>query len=452
MPSLSPTMTEGTIIKWLKKEGDKINPGDVICEIQTDKAVVAYEIEEELILAKIIGAIDYNFTFEADLTMHVCFNNIVPEDTKDIKIGTLIALTVEEGEDWKSVEMPERSSVADDNPTKLSTPAPSSVPTAQTSDPGSDGQSSNSMIGPSVRNLLHQYGLSSDSIKATGPHNILLKGDVLSHISSNNLKPSTLEEQASKQPSGVGAVSRRPSRRSGPAAYVDLELSNMRKIIAKRLTESKSTIPHLYMVADCEMSNLVNYRSELKASGVNVSVNDFIIKASGLSLEENPAVNVRWNGALDSVEGVREIDISIAVATPNGLITPIVKNANALQVSDITAVVRELADRAKQGKLQPHEFQGGSFSISNLGMFGIKEFSAVINPPQSAILAIGSSRVVVNANNIIETKMSVTLSYDARAIDEETAAAFLESFKKYIQEPVLMTRNNNSRRLNALVN
>ncbi|KAI1295368.1 Pyruvate dehydrogenase protein X component, mitochondrial [Halotydeus destructor] len=429
MPSLSPTMTEGTIIKWHKKEGDKINPGDVICEIQTDKAVVAFEMEDEAVLAKIL----------------------VPEDTKDIKIGTLIMLTVEEGENWQEVEMPDNVATDAGAPppasasAPVSSPKPKSEPSSGATEPGHGRH----LVGPSVRNLLHHYNIEESQVKATGPKGAILKSDVLDYIKQNNLTPHT---EGLKSP----AVSHASTKTAVKAAKsVDIELSNIRKIIAKRLTESKSTIPHGYMSADCNMNKLIKLRSEMKKAGASVSVNDFIIKASGLSLKKATGVNVHWNEASGTIEAIPTVDIAVAVATPTGLITPIVKDANSLDVNEISATVRELADRAKQGKLKPHEFQGGSFSISNLGMFGIAEFCAVINPPQSAILAIGGSRLVVNDHGGLEQRMTVTLSYDVRAIEEETAAKFLETFTQLMNDPVSMERSgdgSDNRRLNALVN
>jgi len=419
MPSLSPTMNEGTIIKWIKKEGDKIHPGDVLCEVQTDKAVVGLELEEEGILAKII----------------------LPEDSKDIKIGTLIAIMVEEGQDWKDVDIPVSSQSESQT---VKTESKESTTTERSKD------AKHNLIGPSARNLLHQFGINSDLVKSSGPHNALLKEDVLQYIKDKQLKPVDVSSVATDKKSGISPPPKKPSE---PSKYVDIDLSNMRKVIAKRLTQSKTTIPHSYMSVNCFMNGIIKTRQQLKQSGVNVSVNDFIIKAAGISLKKVPQVNSSWVESTSSIQTAPSVDIAIAVATPNGLITPIIKDANQLNLDTIGKTVKELAQKAKDGKLQPHEFQGGSFSISNLGMFGITEFSAVINPPQSAILAIGTSRLILDDNNQTQQVVTVTLSFDGRVIEEDTAAKFLETFKSVMEDPVVLQSSDGSdnRRLNALV-
>lgn len=416
MPSLSPTMTSGTIVKWVKKEGDPIGAGDLICEVQTDKAIVGLELEEEGILAKII----------------------LPDDTQDIKVGTLIGLMVEEGQDWKGVEMPA------DMPSVTSPEQPKAD--AQVKEDHTHVEKGGHLLGPSVRNLMNLFAIDANAIKSSGPHNVILKGDVLRYIQDNKLKPKTATEQSSSKPSVFKTV-------TPPAEYTDIELSNMRKTIAKRLTQSKTTIPHSYMTARCLMNDVINARKELKQSGINVSVNDFIIKAAAIALKTVPQVNTTWNDTSFNIDWSPSVDISVAVATPNGLITPIVKNANFLDLETIGKTVKALAEKARDGKLQPNEFIGGSFSISNLGMFGITEFSAVINPPQTAILAIGSSQLEFDRYDQIKSSMTVTLSYDSRAIDEEVAAKFLEVFKKSLEDPALLQRSDGSdhRRLNALI-
>jgi len=231
----------------------------------------------------------------------------------------------------------------------------------------------------------------------------------------------------------------------------------MRKIIAKRLTESKTTIPHAYLTGSCDVNGINRLRKQLQTEdGIKVSVNDFIIKAVGVSLRKHGKINVQWNPSSQSIESVPSVDISIAVATPNGLITPIIKDANTLSVQEISSRVKELAGRAKDGKLKPHEFQGGSFSISNLGMFGIKDFSAVINPPQAAILAVGQGNPVIDPqdNLRILSDMNVTLSYDARAISEEDASAFMESLLEMLSNPDLLEKQGDGsgrRRLSSLL-
>ncbi len=418
MPSLSPTMTEGTIVKWLKKEGDKIRAGDVLCEVQTDKAIVGLELEEEGILAKII----------------------LPDDSKDIKIGALIAVMVEDGQDWKDVVIP----VSDIESQTIKSES------IETKIIEKSKESKHNLMGPSARNLLHQFGIDSNAVKSSGPHNTLLKEDVLQYIKDKQLKPIEISSVPTDKKTDISSAAKKVST---PSKYIDIELTNMRKTIAKRLTQSKSTIPHSYMTVDCLMKPVIKTRQKLKLSGINVSVNDFIIKSAGISLKKVPQINSSWNESTSSVEIASTVDISIAVATPNGLITPIIKNANQLNLETISKTAKELAEKARDGKLQPNEFMGGSFSISNLGMFGITEFSAVINPPQSAILAIGTSRLILDDNNETQHVMSVTLSYDSRVIEEDTAAKFLETFKTVIEDPIALQSSDgtDNRRLNALI-
>ena len=345
MPVLSPTMTEGTIVKWHKKEGDPIQPGDMICEVQTDKAIVGMELEEEGILAKIL----------------------ISEDTKNVKIGEIIALFVEEGEDWKEVEIPERKVASSES-------APATVQSEQHEAAASHQQASLSehqKISPSVRNLLEQFNIDANRVQATGPKNILLKSDVLGYIQSNNLKSVDLTSSAvaTSKPSPQSASKQRASAatRSTENAFIDIELSNMRRTIAKRLTESKSTIPHAYMDVACNVNNALKYQAELKKQKIAVSFNDIIIKAVALALKKVPEVNSTFNADKQAGELSRSVDVSVAVATENGLITPIIWNANQLSIGEINAQVKHLAGKAREGKLQPNEFIGGSFSISNLG-------------------------------------------------------------------------------------
>ena len=302
------------------------------------------------------------------------------------------------------------------------------------------------LLSPTARNLVHHYGLRVDDMVATGPKDTLLKQDVLKYIKDHNVQPgsSTKSSSAPKTAPEV-ATGARISRRKGPR-YVDFELTNMRKVIAKRLTQSKTTIPHAYMAVECDMNRISQLRKDLLLQKIKVSVNDFIIRAAAVSLESCPQVNVKWN---DGVERVPTIDISIAVATPSGLITPIIHQANRMSVQRINAEVKQLSEKARLGKLQPHEFQGGSFSISNLGMFGISKFSAVINPPQAAILAVGTAttRLTEKGNKQV---MTATLSYDSRAIDEETVAQFLETLSGYLADPESMDRSAD-RRLSSLI-
>lgn len=333
----------------------------------------------------------------------------------------------------------------------------SPLPAARTISTGSHGESGPRLLAPTARNLLSHYGLTGCEMPATGPRNILLKEDVVNHIMQNGLMPRQVTLEAStaavKPAVSLAAVATGRRKAKGPK-FTDIELTNMRKVIAKRLTESKSTIPHSYLTASCDVAAISQHRRGWKEAGIRVSVNDYVIKAAALSLKKCPKINVSWNESNFTVQAVKPVDISIAVSTASGLITPIVKDANRLSIPEIAACVTELSAKARAGKLQPHEFVGGSFSISNLGMFGISEFSAVINPPQAAILAVGRAVPVLRPDQRLAELMTVTLSYDARAIGEEEAALFMESVSELLSDPELMIRTGDgsgNRRLSSLI-
>ncbi|XP_064472287.1 pyruvate dehydrogenase protein X component, mitochondrial-like [Ornithodoros turicata] len=413
MPALSPTMTEGTIIRWLKKEGDEIQPGDALCEIQTDKAVVAFETEETGILAKILKT----------------------ENSGTLPINTLIGLTVDEGADWKDVDVPADTSAPPASAESASTPAPAkpaSMPAPQVAAQAEHARTD--MMGPAVKNLLHMYGLSVDDIPATGPHHVLLKGDVMKYVQEKNIpKVSAPIQKPSVAPPPPPPS--KPMDRSG--AYEDIPLTNMRRAIAKRLSLSKSTIPHSYMAVECNINETMATRKKFAADGVKVSLNDFIIKAAAVALRRVPDMNA----ALKNESPVRlpNVDVSVAVATDSGLITPIVKNADSLGIQDISKTIKELATRAKAGKLKPAEFEGGSFAVSNLGMFGISAFTAVINPPQASIMAVGGSRLVPDVSGGgPKSIMTATVSYDPRVCTEEVVATFLAAFREHLENPLHM--------------
>ncbi|KAG5319169.1 ODP21 dehydrogenase, partial [Acromyrmex heyeri] len=405
MPALSPTMTTGTIVKWLKKEGDEIQPGDALADIQTDKAVMSFELEEEGVLAKIL----------------------IPEGSQ-VQVGQLIAVMVEKGMDWKKAIIPtstESATPAAPSPTKPTAPADAKPP------------SSGQVYGLAVKRLLEEYDLSSGTIKGTGRTNRLLKSDVLAYIQIHDVKKVTPKSapppEAVKTPSleEISVPSGRPS------PYKDIEISNIRAVIAKRLGESKRTIPHSYAVMDINIDKLLELRGKLKTEDISVSVNDFVTKAVAHALVECPDINTLYQN--EQVVRVPKVDVSIAVATKNGLITPIVFDTATKSLTDISKNIRELAEKARKGQLKPHEFQGGTFTISNLGMFGIKEFSAIINPPQTAILAVGAGREELDSSLMKVTKMSIQLSYDRRAIDEDQAANFLAILKATLEDPIFLT-------------
>ncbi|CAF0752831.1 unnamed protein product [Adineta ricciae] len=426
MPSLSPTMSEGTIVRWLKKEGEEINPGDALCEIQTDKATMTLDTEDEGILAKIL----------------------MPDNSTDVKVGKLIALIVEKGDDWKSVEVPktEEKSASPKEKEQKSTSQKSSEPKKEEK-PKSDKQpteQSHHAIGPAARTLLEQYGVDASKVQGTGPHGVVMKSDVQKYIDSNQLKikPRSEEKKSTKSTSQEKQVSEAGGRR-----YHDIEISSIRRAIAKRLTYSKTNIPHQYLSVTSNVDQVLKLRKQMVSdpkATVKVSVNDFIIKAVAAALRQVP----QMNGVYEDKQGLKlqsTVDISVAVATDNGLITPIVFNADRLSIQDINGQVRQLAGKAKDGKLKPNEFQGGTFTISNLGMFGIRSFSAVINPPQIGILAIGQNLLRCNGDDLkSENQLVVTLSYDARACDPQSSALFLQAFRSYMENPNMLIANNKS--------
>ncbi|KAL1461447.1 hypothetical protein WDU94_013346 [Cyamophila willieti] len=415
MPSLSPTMSEGTIVKWLKKEGDAVAPGDVLCDIQTDKAVMSFETEEEGILAKIL----------------------VPADSL-VQVGKLIALMVSEGEDWKDVAIPGSGPVAAPASSAPAQPTAKPAPAPSTTAPAHHPPKPHE-YGPAVHRLLEQYQLSSKDITPSGRNSKLLKSDVLKFIEQKKLQPLPplpVPLPVVSKPAAASTASSPPPSSKPRSGYTDVEVSNMRRTIAKRLTESKTQIPHMYSSVESSMDKTMALRAQLKSAGINVSVNDFVIKAVALALRQCPLVNCLYSK--DEVVSHPTVDISVAVATDNGLITPIVKNADDKAIDAISAEVRELANKARQNKLQLHEFQGGSFTISNLGMFGITEFSAIINPPQCAILAVGGGQPYIDIHGNPVSRMTAQLSYDARAISETAAAEFLQVFKLYLENPAAL--------------
>ncbi|NXG51084.1 ODPX protein, partial [Psilopogon haemacephalus] len=442
MPALSPTMEEGNIVRWLKKEGEAVSAGDALCEIETDKAVITMESSDDGVLAKIL----------------------LQEGSKNVRLGSLIALLVEEGQDWKQVEIPadagDLSSLAP--PQLLSTPAGPSF----SASPKLEQQPGKLQIrlSPAARNILETHRLDASNLEPSGPRGIFTKEDALRLLQKQKGKPTELKPEPSPAPPQTTAV---PSAVQGtavtsayprpaippvstpgePAAlgtFTEIPASNIRRVIAKRLTESKMTIPHAYAAADCDIDAVLRLRQELAKDDIKVSVNDFIIKATAVTLKQMPDVNVTWDG--EACRQLQSIDISIAVATERGLITPIIKDVAAKGIKEIAASAKALAKKARDGKLLPEEYQGGSFSISNLGMFGINGFTAVINPPQACILAVGRARAELKivedeeGNKTLQQHqlMTVTLSSDSRVVDDELASKFLETLKANLENPVCL--------------
>jgi pyruvate dehydrogenase E2 component (dihydrolipoamide acetyltransferase) len=427
MPALSPTMTEGKLARWLVKEGDNISSGDVIAEIETDKATMEVEAMDEGTMGRLL----------------------VDDGSDGIAVNQPIALLLEEGEDAAALDAaaakapPAAAAPAaePEAPKSASTPSPqaAAAPAAATNGSG------RIFASPLARRLAGEASLDLAKIAGSGPRGRIIKVDIEKAIASGGA------EVTAPAAAPQAAAARAPAP-SGPGAKAladmlgmeyELEsLSNMRRTIAKRLTEAKQTIPHFYLTIDCQIDELLRMRKELNerfGDSVKISVNDFVIRAAALALMKVPAANASWDD--EGMLRYKHADVSVAVATPGGLITPIVKAAETKGLGSISSEMRDLAGRARDGKLKPEEYQGGTFSISNLGMFGVREFAAVINPPQGCILAVGAGdkRAVVTEDGVAAaTIMTCTLSVDHRAVDGAVGAEFLAAFKKLIEYPASM--------------
>ncbi len=424
MPALSPTMEEGTLAKWLVKEGDTVSSGDVIAEIETDKATMEVEAVDEGIIGKIL----------------------VDEGTEGVAINTPVAVILEDGEDASALEGFKVSGGA--APKMEAAPAAEPKPDAPAAAPAQTqaaapavAKSDRVFASPLARRIAADKGIDLSGVAGSGPHGRIVKADV------ESAKPGVRSAEPKKPTSatGGGPLGSLPDPRLyyEEGTYEEVPLDSMRKSIAKRLTQSKQEIPHYYLTIDCELDELLRVRKELNArgekDGIKVSVNDFIIRASALALMKVPDCNVSYAG--DALLKHKHADIGVAVALDGGLITPIVKAADTKGLGQISAEVKDLAARAKDKKLKPSDYEGGSFSVSNLGMFGIKNFTAVINPPQSAIMAVGAGEerpVVRNGVLGSATMMTVTLSCDHRAIDGALGAQLLQAFKVLIEDPLTM--------------
>jgi len=447
MPALSPTMTEGKLAKWMKQEGDSVAPGDVIAEIETDKATMEVEAVDEGTLGKIL----------------------VAAGTEEVAVNAVIALLLEEGEDASALEgagkqpaAPKAEAPKEEAPKAEATEAeaapavreaaaekqgaipPASQAPAPPAPKGADG--GRIFASPLARRMAEQAGLDLAALSGSGPNGRIVKADVEAAIAGGGkaapaAKPAAAAQApaAAPAPSGPGA---KQFADSLGMAYRQEPLSGMRKVIARRLTESKQTVPHFYLTLDCELDALLATRKQLNertGGEVKISVNDFVIRAVALALKQVPAANASYDES--GILFYEHADVSVAVATPAGLITPIVKKAEGKGLAAIAREMKDLAGRARDGKLKPEEYQGGTFSISNLGMFGIKQFEAVINPPQGCILAIGAGEqrpVVKDGALAIATVMSCTLSVDHRVVDGAVGAEFLTAFKKLIEDPISM--------------
>lgn len=418
MPALSPTMTEGNLAKWLKKEGDKVAPGDIIAEIETDKATMEVEAVDEGVIAKIF----------------------VPEGAEAVPVNQLIAVLLEEGEDASALEkyaantnqpsMPKSVQAASEETGKV---VSSATPAIAESAPVSGGKI---MASPLAKRIAAEKGVDLAHLQGTGPHGRIIKADVLEAKSAT---PKAAPTKAAPITLPTSLNQRHPEE------WTKVPNSTMRKVIAKRLTESKQTVPHFYLNIECQLDALLKVRTEMNAATdkesplYKLSVNDFVIKAVAMALRAVPAANASWTD--EAILRYNNVDVSVAVAIDGGLITPIVRNADQKGMAHISNEMKDLIGRAKAGKLAPEEFQGGGFSISNLGMYGIKNFQAIVNPPQGCILAVGAGiekPIVKNGQIQPATLMEVTLSCDHRVVDGAVGAEFLAAFKKYIEQPITM--------------
>ncbi|MEL6088944.1 pyruvate dehydrogenase complex dihydrolipoamide acetyltransferase [Bartonella schoenbuchensis] len=434
MPALSPTMEEGNLLKWNIKEGDKVSTSDVIAEIETDKATMEVEAVDEGTVAKIV----------------------VPAGTQGVKVNTLIVVLAEEGEDLSEV-----AKIAEDKSSSVSKRAPvdekqvvskdmqvSNAPQTQLSVQKHENNI-RLFASPLARRLAAQEGLNLSLISGTGPHGRIIKRDVEKVLSDGALKASCSLQVG--QPMATGIADEQIIKLFREGEYTLTPHDSMRKTIAKRLTESKQMVPHFYVTVDCELDALLALRAQLNAAAPMVktqegtkpayklSINDMVIKAIALSLKAVPDANVSWleGGMLYH----KHCDVGVAVSIPNGLITPIIRHAEEKSLPVISNEMKDFATRARERKLKPEEYQGGTTAVSNMGMYGVKEFSAIINSPHATIFAIGAGEqraVVKDGALAIATMMSVTLSTDHRAVDGALAAELAQAFKKLIENPLAM--------------
>ncbi|MFA9230441.1 MAG: 2-oxo acid dehydrogenase subunit E2 [Microgenomates group bacterium] len=413
MPALSPTMEEGTLAKWLVKEGDVVKSGQIIAEIETDKATMEFEAVDEGVMGRIL----------------------IAEGTAGVKVNTAIAVLIEDG---GSAEVaPAKAAVA-----VAATAAP--APIAPVAVIAAKSAGARVFASPLARRIAADKGLDLGTIKGSGPHGRIVRSDV------EGAKAVAVAPVATTAP--VAAVS--ASMPTGPSTeavmktyadrpFTEVKLDGMRKIIAARLTEAKQTVPHFYLRRDIELDALMAFRAQLNTQlegrGVKLSVNDFIIKACALALQQVPVANAVWAG--DRVLQFTKSDVAVAVAIEGGLFTPVLRDAEGKTLSALSSEMKDLAKRARDRKLAPHEYQGGSFAISNLGMFGIDSFDAIINPPHAAILAVGAGvakAIVKNGAVVVGTVMSVTLSVDHRVIDGAVGAQLLTAIKNNLENPMAM--------------
>ncbi|GLK63895.1 pyruvate dehydrogenase complex dihydrolipoamide acetyltransferase [Paracoccus kondratievae] len=426
MPALSPTMEEGTLAKWLVKEGDEVKSGDIIAEIETDKATMEFEAVDEGVLGKIL----------------------IAEGTQGVKVNTPIAVLLEDGESADDIgSAPAPKAEAKPEAAKAEAAPSAAAPAAPAPAAPKSAEGGRIFASPLARRIAAEKGIDLATVQGSGPRGRIVKADV-EGAKPGAAKPATAEAPKAATPAPAAAAPAGPSAETILKMYADREteevaLDGMRRTIAARLSEAKQTIPHFYLRRSAKLDELMKFRAmlnkQLESRGVKLSVNDFIIKACALALQEVPDANAVWAG--DRILKLKPSDVAVAVAVEGGLFTPVLKDAQQKTLSALSAEMKDLANRAKTRKLAPHEYQGGSFAISNLGMFGIENFDAVINPPHGAILAVGAgiqTPVVENGEVVIRNVMSMTLSVDHRVIDGALGAQLLEAIVKHLENPMGM--------------
>lgn len=414
MPALSPTMEEGTLTKWLIKEGDTVESGDIMAEIETDKATMEFEAVDEGIIGKII----------------------IPEGTTGVKVNEIIAILLEDGEDASSIEIQEDIKLKNNNNDEVN------VTNTEIKEIKADVIKSNSSADrvfatPLARRIAKSKDLDLNSISGSGPYGRIVKADVEVSISLPSKDTVTITMAKSASSETVKSLYKE-------RVFIEIELDGMRKVIANRLTEAKQTIPHFYLRKSVNLDKLLKIRTEMNEGladkGTKISVNDFIIKASSLALQDVPKANVVW--AEDRILQMKASDVAVAVSVEGGLFTPVIFDSENKSLSSLSSEIKDLASRARDRKLLPSEYQGGSFAISNLGMMGVENFDAVINPPHGSILAVGAGvkkPIVLDDGSVsVATIMSLTLSVDHRAIDGALGAEFLSKITQYLENPLTM--------------
>ncbi|WP_417603494.1 pyruvate dehydrogenase complex dihydrolipoamide acetyltransferase [Primorskyibacter flagellatus] len=421
MPALSPTMEEGTLAKWLVKEGDTVSSGDILAEIETDKATMEFEAVDEGSIGQIL----------------------ISEGTEGIKVNTPIAVLLEEGESEKDI--PAKTGQTTPHDTKVESKpalAPEPGPRAPAAPKSASGE--RIFASPLARRIAAQNNLDLGQIKGSGPHGRIVRADVEGAPPQAAAPASATQDRADAPPSVPPVSSGQIAKIYADRPHDEIPLDGMRKTIAARLTEAKQQIPHFYLRRDIQLDALLKFRADLNAQldarGIKLSVNDFIIKACAQALQQVPAANAVWAG--DRILQLTPSDVAVAVAIEGGLFTPVLKDAEKKTLTTLSAEMKDLAARARDRKLGPHEYQGGSFAISNLGMFGVENFDAVINPPHGAILAVGAGikKPVVGPDGDLTaaTIMSVTLSVDHRVIDGALGAELLAAIKENLENPMVM--------------